>query len=484
MDMDSTHIGRRPGPCFSTASFALRLGICFLVGLSLWISPAPRGLTTEAWHVLAVFSATIASFLLRPLPMAPMVLIGLTTLAVTRSLPVDSVLIGYGNKTVWLVVAAFLIGGAIGRTGLGHRLALLMVVLLGRSTLGLGYAACTAELVLGPLIPSNTARGGGVVAPIQRSLSRALGSDPNDSPRRAGEYLMLVGAHANFITAAMFLTGMAANPIISAQAADVFGLEFDWLRWAQGSILPGLIGLAFLPLLIYKLATPEIADARAARESAYGTLSQLGPWTRAEKYMAGLSILLIVLWSTTRLHGVSATVVAWLGVSVLFLTRIERWEEVRTDPGAWDALVWIGGLLSMAEALKTEGVVAWFGAAMEAQIDGLSGVTASLVIMLIYFYSMYGFSMLTSHITALAGAFLILAHGAECPPILTVGMLAYFSNLCACLTHYSTGPVVIYFGYGYVPANRWLKIGLLVSLYHIAIWLTIGLAWWKALGWW
>ena len=68
--------------------------------------------------------------------------------------------------------------------------------------------------------------------------------------------------------------------------------------------------------------------------------------------------------------------------------------------------------------------------------------------------------------------------------VLTVALLAYFSNLCGCLTNYSTGPVVIYFGLNYVTAPRWMTVGALVSLFHLAVWLGLGMAWWKWLGWW
>jgi len=44
--------------------------------------------------------------------------------------------------------------------------------------------------------------------------------------------------------------------------------------------------------------------------------------------------------------------------------------------------------------------------------------------------------------------------------------------------------VIIYFGLGYVPAARWFKIGFLISLFHLGIWLGIGLPYWKWLGWW
>ena len=124
----------------------------------------------------------------------------------------------YGNTTVWLVVAAFLIAGAMIRTGLGRRIALGCVVKFGKTTLGLGYATAVAEFILGPAIPSNTARGGGIMAPIVNSLARTLGSSPEDQPKRAGEYLMLNGAHLNLITAAMFLcVSLPGGTIISSR---------------------------------------------------------------------------------------------------------------------------------------------------------------------------------------------------------------------------------------------------------------------------
>ena len=70
------------------------------------------------------------------------------------------------------------------------------------------------------------------------------------------------------------------------------------------------------------------------------------------------------------------------------------------------------------------------------------------------------------------------------PGMLMVALLAYFSNLCGCLTNYSTGPVVIYSGFGYVPVGRWFKVGLMVSIFHLAVWLGVGLPYWKWLGWW
>ncbi len=210
----------------------------------------------------------------------------------------------------------------------------------------------------------------------------------------------------------------------------------------------------------------------------------MGGWTRGQIVTGCVCALLLGLWSTQALHGMGTTLVAYIGLMAFFLTGVEQWKNVVENSRAWDCLVWLGGLLAMASALKSEGVVDWFAATMQAQVSGLSGFAVVLALGLIYFYSMYGFSMLTAHISALVGAFFAVALAADAPPLLTVGVLAYLSSLCGCMTNYSTGPVIIYFGLGYVETGKWFRVGFFVSLFHLVIWLGIGLPWWKALGWW
>ena len=62
--------------------------------------------------------------------------------------------------------------------------------------------------------------------------------------------------------------------------------------------------------------------------------------------------------------------------------------------------------------------------------------------------------------------------------------LGYFSNLFAGTTHYGTGPAPVYFGSGYVEMDRWWKLGFVVSLVHLVVWLGAGALWWKVLGLW
>ncbi len=101
-----------------------------------------------------------------------------------------------------------------------------------------------------------------------------------------GPNLALVGSHANLITAAMFLTGMAANPMVAKTANAVFGVTFDWGTWALGSLVPGLVGLALLPVFIFFLAKPTLTDTREAQAVAQRELEEMGRWSRGEKIVS------------------------------------------------------------------------------------------------------------------------------------------------------------------------------------------------------
>jgi DASS family divalent anion:Na+ symporter len=473
----------------SAASQAVRwLPVLAVAGGMLAAGP-PDGLTREGWLFAAVFAGTIVGFLTRPLPMAPLVLIGLLALLVAGAFgrdkdAIERLAAGFADATVWLVVAAFLLSGTVVRTGFGRRIALMLIRALGGTTLGLGYSIAATEVLLGPLVPSNTARGGGIMLPVVRSLALALGAEPDGRHGRTGGYLVLCGSHANLLAAAMFFTGMAANPILELEADKAFGVRWDFMAWLTGSIVPGAVAFLALPLVLYWAQRPELVRSPQARDEAADELRAMGPWSFAQIVVGCVLAAMVAGWATARWHGVDAAGVALMGIAAFVVLRVDRWRNFVSDGPAWDSLFWLGGLVAMADQLREHKVIAYFTQAIESQIDGYTGVAAAILLALAYFFSMYGFSMLTGHIVAMAGAFFVVAKAADCPPLLTVALISYFSNLCGCLTNYSTGQVVIYFGLGYVSTPRWFAVGLLVAVLHLATWLGVGLPYWKALGWW
>ncbi len=468
----------------SSLSVYLRLGFAIAVGVVIWCVPAPEGVQTQAWHMLAIFVATIVALVLEPLPMGAVAILGIAAATLTRTLSVNVALSGFGHRVIWLVVMAFFIARGIIKTGLGARIAYCFVGLLGRRTLGLGYSMVATDFVFAPAIPSNTARAGAVVFPITRSIAEAYDSRPRDgSALKVGAFLIQCAYHGNLITSAMFLTAMAANPLAAQMAADQ-GIEITWTNWALAAMVPGLISMLVVPFVLYKLYPPEIKETPAAARMAKDKLAEMGRMSRGEWIMLATFVLLLFLWIFGRTLGVHSTVAAIVGLSVLLLTSVLTWEDVLAERGAWNTFIWLSTLVMMASQLSELGLIAWFSQTVGGWFSGVGWVPAFLALSLIYFYSHYFFASNTAHVSSMYAAFLAVAVAVGTPPLLAALVLGFFSNLFSSMTHYATGPAPVLFGAGYVKIAEWWKLGAIVSVVNIIIWLGLGGIWWKVIRLW
>ena len=436
-------------------------------------------------HLFAIFVTTIAGIILKALPMGAVAMIGIAVTALSGTLSIADSMSGFSDVVIWLIVLAFFISRGFIKTGLGARIAYSFMALLGRRTLGLSYGLAATDLVLAPAIPSNTARGGGIIMPVMASLARAYGSLPGDaSAKRMGAFLTLTAYQVNCITSAMFLTAMAANPLAQKLAGDL-KVTLTWGGWALAALVPGMVALIVVPFLLYKLMRPEITETPEAVEMAKGKLTDLGPIKRQEWMMLGVFVMLLVLWIFAKQLGdINATTSALAGLAVLLLTGVLNWDDIKAETGAWDTLVWFAALVMMASFLNKLGMVPWFSKTMGGMVAGHGWLFAFLVLALVYFYSHYFFASNTAHVASMYAAFLGVSIAAGAPPVLAALVLAFFSNLFAGMTHYGTGPAPVLFGTGYVELGPWWRMGLLISVVNIVIWVGVGGLWWKVLGLW
>ncbi len=293
-----------------------RWAVVLAPGVLLYFFTLP-GLNTAQGRLLAIFTATIIALVAQPVRMGVSVLLAMTLLALTGTLTPARVLAGFGNVTVWLVFTAFLFSRAVTQTGFGTRVGYQFIARFGRTPLRLGYSLAAADLVLAPFIPSDTARGGGVVFPITRSVASAFGSEPGPTARKIGAFLVLVSFHTTYAASAMFLTGMAANPLIAEFARKIGHVELTWGRWLLGSILPGFLTLSIVPWLLFRLVRPQIRHTEEARVMARGELARRGPMERQERWLVAIMLGVMAGWVSSPWHGVSNTFVALSGLCAL-----------------------------------------------------------------------------------------------------------------------------------------------------------------------
>lgn len=462
--------------------WAITLG----VGVAIVLAPRPEGVTPEAWTLLAIFIATIVGSIVQPLTGSAVVLLGVVAAVVFGALKPADALKGYAEPVVWLVLAAFFLSCGMIKTGLGRRIALHFVRAIGRRTIGLGYALVGTDFVLASMIPSNGARSGGVILPIAQGVAAAYDSRPDDgTENRLGTFLMTLLYQADVIICATFITGQASNLIIADLVAKNAGIQLTYLNWLSAAIVPSLASLAVVPLVVYKLFPPEVRETPHASDFARKELAAMGPMSTREKLMLAVLVGVVAVWITKDyLHSIDTAIAALAGICVLLTARVLEWEDLMGHRDAWSVFIWYGGLVNMATFLGGTGLTKIFADRMAGFTGGMTWTAALAVLLLVYFYSHYLFASITAHVLAMLVPFLAVTLTVGAPAGLAVLLLAYFSNLNACLTHYGTTPAPIYFGTGYVTQKRWWTVGLIASVINILIWSTLGPLWWKALGWW
>lgn len=253
----------------------LKRAVPFAIGICIWFTPVPAGLTPQAWHLFAVFVAAIASVLIGAFPILTDAMIAVGTVVLTGTITPAQAFSGFANTSVLLVVIAFIVAQAVVKSGLGRRISLFMVSRFGGSSLGLAYSIVLTDAAIAPAFPSNTARGG-VLFPIVLSVARGAGSNPDDpGGRRLGGFLMFCAMASLAVSSALWMTATSGNPI-GVQIAQKFGVEIGFGKWILASCVPALVAIGMLPLLVSKLFPPRIGKTPEAPAAARAELAGMG----------------------------------------------------------------------------------------------------------------------------------------------------------------------------------------------------------------
>ena len=472
------------------------------VTVILAILPPPPGLTHFAWLYFSIFAGVIVGLILEPLPGAAIAIIGLTLVTVLAPFALFSpqqlsqpgfrpastaltwALSGYSNPTVWLILGAFVIALGYDRTGLGHRIALLIVKKMGKNTLLLGYGIMLADTLLAPFIPSPTARSGGIIYPIANDLALDYESKPHDaSSRRVGSYLMWVAIATTCVTSSLFLTGASFNLLAAGFVEKLTHVEIRWTDWfatAAPAIIPLLI---LVPLLTYWLYPPEVKQSASVSKWAEEQLEKVGRVTGREIILGGIVALSLVLWVAGGAY-VGAAAVAAIAVSLMLITRVLTWSDIAEHKRAWTTFVWLGALIALCDGLNRVGFVKWFADAIAAHMMGFSPGLAMLILLTLFFVAHYVFASVDAYTTALLPV--ILVTGAAIPglPVKEFALLLCMElGIMGIITPFADAASPIYANSGYIPAKDYWRLGAIFGAIFLIVFLAIGVPW-ASLLWW
>jgi len=452
----------------------LGLGPLLALGLAWFVPlPWPARITAAlvAWMAVWWISECV--------PLAATALLPMAVLPMAGAFSGKAVAVQYINHIIFLFLGGFLLAAAMQRWRLHERIALFVLVHLGRfGARGLLAGAMLSAWFLSMWI-SNTATTM-MLAPI---LLAVLDGMPEASARdRFGAYLLLGAAYAASIGGIATLIGTGPN----LSFARIYELSFPsapeigFAHWAALG-LPVSAGVLIAALLLLGLRVRGMALARA-EEVVRERLAALGPTTKEEKLVLAVFALTALAWITRRKIELGAVsipgwsellpqpgyandgVVACIAALVLFLLpardggRILRGEDILRLP--WDIVLLLGGGFALAWAVRESGLAAAVG-------ELLAGSKLPLAVLVPA--SAYATALLTEFTSNTATAETLLPIFAAAAPALGVHPVALmlpvaFSCSLAFMLPAATPPNAIVFATKRVPLATMVRTGVALML--------------------
>lgn len=375
----------------------------------------------------------------------------------------------YGHELIFLFMGGFILALAMQRWRLDRRISLLVLQFVGDRPQAVVGAFMLVTACLSMWV-SNTATSV-MMLPIAIGV---IDASERDAGFQTG--LLLGIAYGASIGGIGTLVGTPPNLFLASYASEHLGIEIGFARW-MGVGVP-LVGI-FLPLawlLLTRVLHPiRVRSIGGGRRHARMALAELGPMTRAEWIVLGVFATTATLWMTRPLlpfEGLSDPGIAILAALSLFVIPVDRregvfvmnWETAVTLP--WGILVLFGGGLSLAAAIRANGVGELLGASVAgwSLLPPLALVGGVVALMIFLTEITSNTATAATLIPILAG----LAPGLGLDPLL-LAVPAAVAASCAFMLPVATPPNAVVFGSQLITLPQMARTGLWLNVIGILL---------------
>jgi sodium-dependent dicarboxylate transporter 2/3/5 len=454
------------------------VGFITAVAVPVLIWFAPLHFAANSKHALAVAAFMIIAWIAEPIPHALTGLIGCYLFWVLKVVKFEVAFSGFADQTPWFLFGAGLFGMMATKTGLGRRLAYLIIRRVGTSYSRLLLGIILTSFLLTFLVPSGIACVV-IMASVALGLMQVFGLGPGSNVGK-GIFITLT------YTAGCFDKMVIAGP------STILGRGLIE-KGANVHIYYGLWLLAFFPCavvtifgiwrLVLWLYPPE--DAALTRGAAFlrEEVGRMGPWTRMEKRALFLMLLAIALWMTDLLHHISPAVIG-LGIGLFAcLPRVGVLDEKDMKKVNYLLVFFVAAAVSMGTVLVETGALRTMTAIMFDWMRPLI-VSGSFALALVPYWTAFVYHIfLGNEIGMLATSMPGLMSFAQASGIhpLPLGLIWAFAAGGKIFV-YQSGVLVVGYSYGYFTAKDVFRVGLCVTVIESLVLLLLVPFYWPLIG--
>ncbi len=456
-----------------------KIGFVLGIGAAVAIlfTVPPDGLTDNAWTVVAVAVLMATWWATEAIPIPVTALLPIVVLPLSGVTTLSEATKPYATPIVYLFLGGFIIATAIEKWSLHRRIALTVIMRIGKNSHLLILAFMLATALLSMWI-SNTATTL-MMTPIAISVAKSI-----DHEQKVGLFaipLLLGVAYSASIGGLMTPVGSPPNLVALGFLRQAYDIEISFISWIA---LAAPIGMLMLFVTWY-LLTRRIfrVDRSIGAEGAEfirGQFETIGPVTTPELrvvivfgLVASAWILRPLLVDIPGLSQLSDPIIAIAGAIAMFIIPAGKdakgvalldWESAQKLP--WGVILLFGGGLSLAAAVGETGLATWIG-------ENLSLIAASyfivfLISAIVLVVFMTELTSNTATMATLAPVLGAITVAAGYNPLLIVVPAALAVN-CAFMLPVATPPNAIVFSSGMVSVPHMIRAGIWLNVIAIIV---------------
>ncbi|MDR4988304.1 MAG: SLC13 family permease [Bacteroidales bacterium] len=301
-------------------------------------------------YMMAIFLAAIILWMTQALPNYQTSLILIIALVLTGVLPETTAYAQLGHRVMWLNIMSFILASMLVATGVAKRFALWFILRFGKNAGSIFLSFILINTVLSAFISATTAKAA-ILLPIFMVIAAIYGARQGEGKNNFGRSIVLQNLLNINLGAGAFVTGSGANLLAAALIGGAIGSHVYFSDWLF-AMFPVMVGLMFvgyiLAMKVFFPLKPEerLPQIKGGMKRLEDEYRKLGKMDFNEVKAVIIFLAILGLWATDRLHGVSATAVAFVGGIVALLPRIGivKWNDVDIP---WHLLLFSAGAYTL-----------------------------------------------------------------------------------------------------------------------------------------
>lgn len=305
-------------------------------------------------YMLAVFLGSIILWMTQAIPNYQTSLILIISLVLTGVLPEREAYAQLGHPVMWLNIMSFVLASMLVETGVAKRFALWFILRFGKNAGSIFLSFILINLILSAFISATTAKAA-ILLPIFMTIAAIYGSRQGQGHKNFGRSIVLQNLLNINLGAGAFVTGSGANLLAAALIGGAIGGSVFFSDW-MFAMMPIMIGLMLvgyiLAMKVFFPLKPEerLPQIEGGMQRLREEYKKLGKMDFQEVKAIIIFVLILGFWATDRVHGISATAVAFVGAIVALLPRIGiiKWNDVDIP---WHLLLFSAGAYTLGAGL-------------------------------------------------------------------------------------------------------------------------------------